>query len=133
MNMFSICCIVVPLFFGTWSSTSHAGTINVDGSEFGRTVRVVAADASISSVLQDLSEKFGFSVEGLEHADAKSAITGKLEGSLESVLKRVLRNQNFIVVHAHGKAGGITRVRLLSTNTGATQVPPTVDPALLGA
>ena len=117
-------------FLGGISGAS-AGTVNVEQTD-ARRITVVAEGASVSEVVGKLGETYGFRLDhkgGAKPADParddQSGLDGRYEGSLRTVLERILDKESYFIEHAPQSKSGIARVVLY--NIGAPQAA--VQPA----
>ena len=99
-------------------ATAHAGTVAVSGPVNG-ILLVQAADAGVDEVLARLAQHQGFTVDGALNASASRRISGKISGSLDDVLRRLLRAESFTVVYA---SAGVERIVLSGAGTRAPTI-----------
>jgi hypothetical protein len=66
-----------------------------------------------------MAAHFQFDVERSERSSHPVRFSSRLEGSLDQVLDRVLRNQAHIIVHSAETHAGISRIVLFEANSGA--------------
>jgi hypothetical protein len=117
-------------------SAASAGTVKIEQSA-DRSVTVIAEGATISEVVGKLGETYGFRLDhkGYKPADAardeQLSVDGRYQGSLRTVLDRLLAKESHFVELASQSKSGIARVVLYnvvasSTATGqtATRVVP---------
>jgi hypothetical protein len=100
------------------SSGANAGVVTVTQGGANADVTVTVQDATVDVVLQELQEKFGFEVEGLGNASKSEALTATMSGSVVSVVERLLRNWNHMVIRAPDKPGGIEKILIIDTTYG---------------
>src|SRR5690606_28453182 len=104
----------------------HAGSVEVEGDKARETITVTIADAKLDAVIENLRQRYGFEVYGLEKTAVGEALTATLSGSLQSVLERLLRNWNHMIVRSPDNDSGIAKVMILNANYGtAPRQPPT--------
>jgi hypothetical protein len=121
------------------SSAVTAGTVKIEQSA-GRAVTVIAEGATISEVVGKLGETYGFR---LDHKGAKAAdaardeqlgVDGRYEGSLRTVLDRLLAKETYFIEHAARSKSGIARVVLYnagpSPTTASAPTPTRIVPVV---
>lgn len=103
--------------------------IDISKADDAATINLVANHASFDEILDKLGEHFAFNVE--RASDAKSnttAVNVTLSGTLDSVLKRLLRNRNYLIVRRPDNIDAIEKIVLLTATEGA---PPSSAPVVL--
>ncbi len=70
-------------------------------------------------MLEDLRKRYGFEVLGLENATRGEALSATMTGSLQSVIERLLRNWNHMIVRSPDNKSGIAKVMILNATYGA--------------
>lgn len=116
----AVCCIhASPL----WASQARLG-------EDAGPDRVVieTSDASVDDVLAVLAAHFDFAVERGAPSDQTVRFSGRLEGSLDRLLERLLRHEGHVIVRSAAARGGISRVVLLEGKSGAPPTPAVTSP-----
>jgi hypothetical protein len=81
-------------------------------------VVVETRDANADEVLEALSARFAFAIEGEARARLAIRYSGLLRGSLDQLIERLLRHQEGIVVRSAEAAAGVSRVIFLEANGG---------------
>jgi hypothetical protein len=90
----------------------------VDGTHPDRVV-IEASDASVDEVLGALAARFEFAVERPDAAPGQPVrFSGRLQGSLDEVLQRLLRHEGHMIVRSAEAQSGISLVRLLEKGGG---------------
>jgi hypothetical protein len=80
-------------------------------------VVVEARDANAGEVLEALSARFGFAVEGRPRAGRAMRYSGLLHGSLDQLIERLLRHEEHVVVHSAEAVAGVSRVIFLAARS----------------
>lgn len=93
----------------------------------GRVV-VETSDAGVDEVLAALALHFAFAVERGAPPDQTVRFSGRLSGSLDQLLDRLLRHEGHVIVRSAEAPGGIARVVLLESKGGATPAPAVAGP-----
>jgi hypothetical protein len=101
----------------------YAATVTVTGDNPRNSVTVTMESATLDLVLEDLRKKYGFEVGGLQNVDKGDRLSATMTGSLQSILGRLLRNRNHIIVGSSDNDSGIVKVMILDSAYGAP--PPT--------
>jgi hypothetical protein len=109
-----------------WSQSSLAATVEIDGDAPRESISITIEDARVDAVLEHLRKRYGFEVAGLENVARGDAVTMTISGSLRSVLGRLLRNRNYIVVRSTSSASGIAKITILNSAYGSA--PPKGTP-----
>jgi hypothetical protein len=104
-------------------ATLQAAAIKVT-DDTPRHITVAIEDAKVDAVLEDLRKRYGFEVSGLENAAGGEALSATMSGSLQSVIERLLRNWNHMIVRSSGNEGGIAKVMILNATYGAAPRRP---------
>jgi hypothetical protein len=84
-------------------------------------VIVETTDANTDEVLAALAAHFAFEVERGAPSDQTIRFSGRLQGSLDQLLVRLLRHQGHVIVRSAEARAGISRVVLLD---GTSETPP---------
>lgn len=108
--------------------TAWAGDARVADGATSRHVIVDANDAGLDEVLAALSERFGFAVDHVTSPNERVRFSGRLEGSLEGVLGRILRNEGHIIVRAEKSQAGISSIIVMGPKVGAPAITAQVAP-----
>lgn len=123
---FQIKLLSISLFFAI-SHPCGAGTVDAVITDAGA-VKISTQQATFDEILDTLSEKYNFKIERNEATTAGGpVITAKFEGQLDSVLKRLLRNHNYLIVRRQDDPSQIQKIVILSNRVGApTPKPPSM-------
>lgn len=91
-------------------------------------VTIVAEHASLDEILEKLAEQFEFNIEhGAEVKAVAAPFSIKVSGTLETVLKRLLRNRNYLIVRSSGDSEKVEKIVILTATEGS---PPSKPPAV---
>jgi hypothetical protein len=107
-------------------ATLHAATITVTGDKPRQSITVTIEDATLDFVLEHLRKHYGFEVAGLQKANQGEILSATMSGTLQSILERLLRNWNHMIVRSRDNESGIAKVMILNSVYGAapSQVSP---------
>jgi hypothetical protein len=100
-----------------WAGEAHL----VEVTDAGRVV-VETSDASVDEVLAALAAHFAFAVERSAASAQTVRFSGRLAGSLDQLLERLLRHEGHLIVRSPEARAGISRVVLLEADKG--RAPP---------
>ena len=100
--------------------TVHAGTISIDGDDPRSRITVTIESAKVDHVLRDFGETYGFEIKGLNYARRADALTATMSGSLEDIMRRLLRNWNYMIVSSPDNKSGIKEVTILNAAYGSS-------------
>jgi hypothetical protein len=105
--------------WGVLAPSVWAGSARLVEEAGPERVVVEASDASAEEVLAVLAARFDFAVE--RHASAAGAMrfSGRLQGSLEEIVERLLRHEGHMIVRSPDAQAGITRIVLIEAKGGA--------------
>jgi hypothetical protein len=90
-----------------------AGQVRVVEGEGPERVVIDTADAGVDEIVAALSGHFGFAVERSAAPAQTVRYSGRLQGSLDALLERLLRHEGHLIVRSQEAQGGIDRVVVL--------------------
>lgn len=96
-----------------------AGQVRVVEGDGPERVIVETNDAGAEEVLAALAGHFGFAVEGSAPSGQSVRFSGRLQGSLDELLERLLRHEGHMIVRSRAAAGGVERVVVLEPKGGS--------------
>lgn len=105
-------------------ATAHAADVKISGEHPLERITVKVEEAKADRVLDALRQRYDFELVGLANAGKGDALTVTLSGSLRTVLERLLRNRNHLIVQSRDRAGGIEKVVVLDAAYGAVAARP---------
>jgi hypothetical protein len=103
------------------ATMAQAAGVRMSGSAPRQDVTVTINDATVDIVLDQLRKRYSFEVSGLENAAQGEAISTTMSGSLYSVIERLLRNWNHMIVRSPDNKSGIAQLVILNSSYGAPQ------------
>jgi len=117
---------VLALSLGCWvlASPLWAGQARLVEESDADQVVVETTDASVDEVLAVLAAHFGFEVERSVPLGQTVRFSGRLAGSLDALLERLLRHEGHVIVRSAEARAGISRVVLLEGKSGAPPSAP---------
>jgi hypothetical protein len=86
-----------------------------------RTFKVVLNDASIADLLRELQSKYGIEISGLEDFSGTDPVSARFNGTLPSILGRLLRNENFSLVRSSANPTGVMRILIAPTKASSNK------------
>ena len=109
--MFNLLRSLASLIFALSLTTPLlAGSISVKMDKLNDSLMIDAENASIDDVLNEIRSANGFEVTRNGRGEP-SVVSGQYEGPIESVVLRILRRENHMIVFS-GDTGGISRIVL---------------------
>jgi hypothetical protein len=105
---------IILLFF---SAGGFAEGVEVRGDDGGKHVLIKVDDMTMDAVLDGLQKRYGFAIEGLSNVQSDE-FSEVMDGSLDDVLERLLRNRNHMIVHSAEIKAGISKVMILNSDYG---------------
>ena len=90
-----------------------ADGVTIEGERPAQSLDISIDKAPISAVLQALHQKYGIEVIDNSTDLASDQVSLTLTGSLPSILERLLRNQNYMIVRSQKNATGVERISSL--------------------
>jgi hypothetical protein len=99
---------VLALLLGR--SDGHAEGVTIKGDDPAKSIEVSVDNATVRDVLAALRDKYGVELAGDGEAGASDPMTVTLQGSLPTILERLLRNQNYMIVRSKKNVTGVEKV-----------------------
>ncbi|WP_045836341.1 hypothetical protein [Hyphomicrobium sp. 99] len=126
MSAAMLCVVLLP------AQPLLAASVTVAGESPRENITLTIEDVAVNDVLQNLGEKYGFEVGGVEKVDeGGDTLSATLSGDLYSILERLLRNRNHVIVRSANTVSGIEKVMIIDAAYG-TRKPKTVMRATAG-
>jgi hypothetical protein len=107
----------------------QAAEVTITGDTPRQTITVTIDNTKVDAVLEDLRQRYGFEMSGIENAKSGEALSVTMSGSLQSVLERLLRNWNHMIVRSPDNKSGIAKIMILNATYGAAPRPPNAGSA----
>ena len=108
---------IAPLVL--WQSPLHAASVTIEGDDPSKIITVTIEGSTVDAVLKDLQSKYKFDVGGLQYADKSEPISATMSGDLRSVLERLLRNWNYMIVRSSKGDGSIEKLTIIDAKFGS--------------
>jgi len=102
--------------------------ISVEGNDSGTVVTVIAENAMVGEILKQLGERYDFAIEGVEFFKSAEPISTNLSGDLKEIVKRLLRNWNYVIVRSSERPAAVARVVMIDANFGSNASTPMLPP-----
>jgi hypothetical protein len=102
----------------------QAAAVTVAGDAPRETITLTIEDAKVDVVLEELRKRYGFEVSGLENTTRGEGLSATMSGSLQSVIERLLRNWNHLIVRSADNDSGVAKVMILNATYGAAPLGP---------
>jgi hypothetical protein len=110
-------------------STLYAQGVTIEGEHPAQSINISVDKVSIGAVLQALHDKYGIEVSGVDDTTVSNdPISVTLSGNLPSILERLLRNQNYLIVRSRKNVTGVEKILISAvTHDDASKNPPAND------
>lgn len=109
-------------------SVLHAEGVTIDGEHPAQSLNINIDKVSIGAVLQALHDKYGIEVSGIDDEISNDPISVTLSGNLPSILERLLRNQNYMIIRSRKNITGVEKILISAINhDNASKSPPPND------
>jgi len=99
---------VLALLLG--HSDGHAEGVTIKSDDPAKSIEVSVDNATVRDVLAALRDKYGVELAGDGEAGASDPMTVTLQGNLPTILERLLRNQNYMIVRSKKNVTGVEKV-----------------------
>jgi hypothetical protein len=120
--------LALLLGYGGCGAPLWAGQARIVEDAGPRRVVIETTDASVDEVLAVLAAHFEFAVERGGPSDQTVRFSGRLQGSLDQLLERLLRHEGHIIVRTAETTVGISRVVLMEGKGGSPPAPTVAGP-----
>ena len=139
MDLFRLAVFVGGLLVS--SQAVRAATVTVEGEAPLNSITVTTVGATLTDVVRELSQKYGFEVQGLDDMKSTGSLPATMSGSLRSILEGLLHDCNYMLVRSSDNTSGIEKIIIVNCARGAApsplraqdQVPNTPQHQILGA
>ena len=91
-----------------------AATITVEGDTPLNSITVTTEGATLADVMRELSQKYGFEVQGLDDVRDTASLSTTMSGSLRSIVEGLLQNCNYMLVRSGGNKSGIEKIIIVN-------------------
>lgn len=105
-------------------SPVQAEGVSIDAVRPAESLVIRVDGASIASVLHALHDKFSIEISAAEDALPTEPLSISLNGDLHTILQRLLRNQNYMIVRSQSNVTGVEKIVILA----ASPKPPKAQP-----
>jgi hypothetical protein len=107
------------------STAGRAGEVRIAEDAGPGHVVLEVDEATSDQVLRLLATHFEFAVKHVAEATGSESISGRLQGSLDQLLQRMLRHDGYVIVRSPQSKAGISEVIVLDRKDGETLGNPT--------
>jgi len=109
---------------------ADAEGVTIASDNPAQSIKLEIDKATVQDVLQALHDKYGIALAGDGEAGTDGPITLTLEGSLPTILDRLLRNQNYMIVRSKTNVTGVERILVAvpDPSKGKAPVSPAQEP-----
>jgi hypothetical protein len=122
------CRLLAAALCGSLAGSLWAGEARLIEGSSPEGVVLEAADAGVDEVLAVLAKQFQFTVERNAASGQTMRFSGRLQGSLDQVLERLLRNEGHMIVRSSEAHAGISRVVLFEAGKSGAGLPTAAGP-----
>jgi hypothetical protein len=109
---------VLALLLGR--SDGHAEGVTTKSDDPAKSIEVSVDNATVRDVLAAKRDKYGVELAGDGEAGASDPMTVTLQGNLPTILERLLRNQNYMIVRSKKNVTGVEKV-LIAVPVGSKE------------
>lgn len=102
-----------------WQTPLQASTITISGDNQSQDIVVTIGNATVDAVLMELRTKYGFEIDGLQNANKGDPISATMNGNLRSILERLLRNWNYMIVRSETAEDRVEKVLIIDSAYGS--------------
>lgn len=95
----------------------RAEGVTIEGNNPRQSIKLTIDASTMADALQAIHEKFGIEITGSDSISDDDPITTTYSGSLASIVNRLLRNQNFVIVRSSKASADIEKIQI----SGSTQ------------
>lgn len=112
------------------SAPSWADGVTITGDHPAQNIDMKIDGETVGAVLQKLREKYGIEISGVDKLESDDPVSMTISGSLPTILDRLLRNQNYMLVRSPKNATGVAKILIAgnshsdSSGKPATPTPP---------
>jgi hypothetical protein len=128
---FLFCTLALLLFTLSFCAAkpSPASPATIEGAEPRKEITIHTDNTSIGDVIDALRKQYDFEVKGLEHLNKTQSTSQTYVGDIETVLRRLLRNRNYVIVRSADNKSGIDELVILDSSFGTSSRPSPASPA----
>ncbi len=101
------------------SQNIYANQVTIAESKTKQSITIEIKDATLSDVLAEIGKNFNFHIKGLEKNIVSDRFSATYQGTLQTILDRLLRNRNYMIVHREDKKQKIDKLVILDTKVGS--------------
>ncbi len=123
--------VLAALILFISNSTAICQTVKFSGASPKTNITITVEDSSISDILLAIGNEYQFDIDGAEQLNSNRKFSITFTGSLETILLRLLRNNNHLIVSSASNIAGIKRIVILKERTGGNENQPDEDNSFL--
>jgi hypothetical protein len=105
-------------------SALYAEGVSIESEHPAQSININIDKVSIGAVLQALHDKYGIEVSGIDQDISNDPISVTLTGNLPSILERLLRNQNYMIVRSRKNITGVEKILISAASPADTSKSP---------
>ena len=105
------------------SQLARAAEITIEGDAPLKSITVTLEGGTSKDVVRELSQKYGFEVQGLDNINSNASLSTTMSGNLRSIVESLLRNCNYMLFRSTDNKSGIDRVIIVNCTHGPAPSP----------
>lgn len=102
--------ILSVLLFLAQPSKARAEGVTIESENPRQSISLKLENATIRNVLQAVHDKYGIEISFSDDPAFDDPVTATFEGNLPKILERMLRNQNYMLVHSAKNVTGVEKI-----------------------
>lgn len=114
IRTYQTCLATLAIAFGM-SAAARADGVTIESSNPAQSIKLQVSSATVHDVLQALHDQYQIEISGENSDSANDPISVTFQGSLPDILKRLLRNENYVVIRSAANVTGIGKI-LITAN-----------------
>ncbi len=87
----------------------RASSVLIDGDTPRSSIVLAVTDCTLDQIMMALRQKYNFELSGVEYVKTPEVVSLNLSGTLRTVLERLLRNWNHVIVNSADADSGIRK------------------------
>jgi hypothetical protein len=97
----------------------RAAAITIEGDAPLKSITITMEGATLTSVVRELSQKYGFEVQGLDDMKSPEPLSATMSGSLQSILEGLLQDCNHMLVRSADNKSGVEKIIIVNCTRGS--------------
>ena len=118
-------CMLAMLYVLCLTDQARASDVRIVRDSGPNDIVIEMDNATLEQILQMLATRFGFGADHAAETNTSIRFSGRLQGSLDRILDRVLRHEGHLIIHSAQTSAGISQVILFASQRTAPAVTAT--------